>query len=125
MRDVLFWLYLINAVTLIVHEIDSAYWKEWELFRLPGGLAGFLVLHFPLLFPMLYGLVLVDRGVFAGLILSLLLALGGLFAFSVHTYFIRRGREEFNTPVSLFILWSTLVVSLAQLGVTLTILTTS
>jgi hypothetical protein len=125
MRDVLFWLYLINALTLIIHEIDSAYWKEWELFRLPGGVAGFLLLHFPLLFLVLYGLVLVDRDVLAGLILSLLLGLGGLFAFSIHTYFIRRGGQEFKTPVSLFILWSTLLVSLAQLGVTLAMLTNS
>ena len=29
MEDTLFWLYLVNAVILIVHEIDSAYWKEW------------------------------------------------------------------------------------------------
>lgn len=125
MTDLLFWLYLINAVTLIIHEIDSAYWKEWKLFRLPGGVAGFLLLHFPLLIPVLYGLVLVDRGVIAGLILSLLLGLGGLFAFSIHTYFIRRRREEFTTPVSLFILWVTLLISLAQLGVTLVILTRS
>jgi hypothetical protein len=122
MRDVLFWLYLINAVTLTVHEIDSAYWKEWELFRLPGGLAGFLLLHFPLLFLLLYGLVLVDRGAFAGQILSLVLSLGGIIAFSIHTYFIRQGREEFKTSVSQFILWVTLLVSLAQLGVTLIVL---
>ncbi len=57
MPDLLLWLYLTNAVLLINHEIDSAYWKEWELFRLPGGIAGFLLLHFPLLFIVLYGLV--------------------------------------------------------------------
>lgn len=26
------WLYLLNAAALITHEIDSAYWREWELF---------------------------------------------------------------------------------------------
>jgi len=26
----LLWLYLANAVLLITHEIDSAYWKEWD-----------------------------------------------------------------------------------------------
>ena len=36
MTDLLVWLYLTNAVLLINHEIDSAYWKEWELFKLPG-----------------------------------------------------------------------------------------
>lgn len=122
MKGFLFWLYLLNALMLIIHEIDSAYWKEWKLFRLPGGEGGFLLLHFPLLLPLLYGLVLVEQGVLAGLILSLLLSLSGIFAFSIHTYFIRRGREEFRTAVSQFILWSALLLSLAQLSVTLVIL---
>jgi len=122
MKSLLFWLYLLNALTLIIHEIDSAYWMEWKLFRLPGGEGGFLLLHLPLLLPVLYGLVLIDRGAFAGLILSLLLGLGGVFAFSIHTYFIRRGREEFTTVISQFILWSTLLLSLAQLSVTLVML---
>jgi len=30
------WLYLVNTVLLTVHEIDSAYWHEWRLLRLPG-----------------------------------------------------------------------------------------
>jgi hypothetical protein len=125
MKNALFWLYLINTVVLIIHEIDSAYWKEWELFRLPGGLAGFLALHLPLLLPALYGLVLVDRGAVAGLFLSVAVGLAGVFAFSIHTYFIRRGREEFKSPASLVILWTTLLLSLAQLGVALSIFLTS
>lgn len=56
MADALFWLYLSNSVFLINHEIDSAYWKEWELFNLPGGITGFLLIHFPLLICVLYGL---------------------------------------------------------------------
>jgi hypothetical protein len=114
MQDILLWVYLINATLLINHEIDSAYWHEWELFKLPGGIVGFLLVHFPLLLLVLYGLVLVSQGTLAGLIISLILSLSGLFAFSIHTYFIRRGREEFNTPMSLFILRATLVVSLVQ-----------
>jgi hypothetical protein len=27
---ILFWLYLVNAILLINHEIDSAFWKEWD-----------------------------------------------------------------------------------------------
>jgi len=119
MFDFLFWLYLINAVLLIDHEIDSAYWKEWDLFGLPGGIQLFLVLHLPLLAFVLYGLVLVYQQTLAGLIFSLVLSLGGLFAFGIHTYFIRKGRPEFQTPVSLGILWATLVVSLVQGGVTI------
>jgi len=119
MEDTLFWLYLINAVILIVHEIDSAYWNEWEMFRLPGGVTAFLLLHVPLIALFLYGLVLVDRGAPAGYTLSLALGLAGVIAFAIHTSFSRQGRVEFRTPVSQAILWSTLLLSVAQLGVTL------
>lgn len=122
MSNLLFWIYLVNAVMLINHEIDSAYWKEWELFRLPGGIAGFLLLHFPLLAFVLYGLVLVRQESSTGLIFSLVLALGGIFAFSIHTWFIRRGREEFTAAMSRFILAATLVLSIMQAIVTLVIL---
>ena len=122
MSKTLFWIYLINAVLLINHEIDSAYWKEWDLFRLPGGITGFLLLHFPVLFLALYGLVLVFQQTFAGLIFSLVLSLCGVFAFAIHTYFIRRGRSEFDAAISRFILVATFVVSLAQAAVTVYLL---
>ena len=122
MAEVLVWVYLINAVLLINHEIDSAYWKEWDLFGLPGGITGFLIVHFPLLFLILYGLVLVYQRATAGLVLSLVLSLGGLFAFTIHTYFIKRGRDEFKAPISLFILIAALIVSLFQLVITLYLL---
>ena len=122
MAEVLVWVYLINAMLLINHEIDSAYWKEWDLFGLPGGITGFLIVHFPLLFLILYGLVLVYQRATAGLILSLVLSLGGLFAFTIHTYFIKRGRDEFKAPISLFILIAALIVSLFQLVITLYLL---
>jgi hypothetical protein len=123
MTEILSWVYLVNSVLLINHEIDSAYWKEWDLFKLPGDITGFLIVHFPLLFVVLYGLVLVFQRTFAGLIFSLVLSFGGLFAFAIHTYFIRRGRHEFKTPISLFILMATLIVSLAQAAITIYLLT--
>jgi hypothetical protein len=118
MADLLFWLYLVNSVLLINHEIDSAYWKEWELFKLPGGLTGFLLLHFPLLLLILWGLILVSRQTFWGLIFSLVLCFGGIFAFTVHTYFLKKGHDEFNKPISKFILTAILLVSVAQLVTT-------
>ena len=124
MPEVLFWIYLINAVLLINHEIDSAYWKEWDLFRLPGGITVFLLLHFPMMFIVLYGLILVYRQAFLGLIFSLILSLSGMFAFSIHMYFIRKGRDEFKIPISLFILVATLIVSLIQAGITIYIMWT-
>lgn len=122
MHDALFWVYMTNAVLLINHEIDSAYWKEWDLFKLPGGITGFLLLHFPMVFLILYGLVLVFQRTPLGLVFSLVLSFGGVFAFAIHMYFIRKGREEFKAPVSLFILVATFIVSLIQGGMTIHLL---
>jgi ABC-type Fe3+ transport system permease subunit len=112
--DALFWLYLINSILLINHEIDSAYWKEWELFKIPGGITIFLILHFPILFLILYGLILVFTKTFGGLVISLILGGGGIFALLIHTYFIKKGHDEFRKPISIFILVSMGVVSIAQ-----------
>ncbi|MGD0589579.1 MAG: DUF6713 family protein [Bacteroidota bacterium] len=35
---------MLNLTLLIIHEIDSTFWKEWNLFRLPGGIQGVLAL---------------------------------------------------------------------------------
>ena len=118
MKDILFWLYLVNSVLLINHEIESAYWHEWKLFKLPGDITGFLIVHFPLLFLVLYGLVLLYQQTMSGLVISLLLSLSGVFAFTIHLYFIKQGRPEFKLPVSIAILVATLVVSLFQGAIT-------
>jgi hypothetical protein len=122
MSEMLFWIYLTNAILLINHEIDSAYWKEWDLFKLPGGISGFLIIHFPLLFLVLYGLILVHQRSFSGLIISLVLSISGIFAFSIHLFFIKKGRDEFKSPISLFILTATLVVSVVQGCITIALM---
>jgi hypothetical protein len=124
MTEILPWIYMINAVFLINHEIDSAYWKEWDLFGIKGGISIFLVLHFPLLFFVLLGNVLLFQHKFIGLIFSLILSVSGVFAFCIHDYFIRKGNPEFNTPMSRVILWSALLLSVAQAGITIYLMIT-
>jgi len=119
MPEVLLWIYMLNATLIIVHEIDSAYWKEWELFKLPGKINFFLILHVFLVFVILLGIVLLFRSLLWGLILSLVLGIAGIFAFSVHRWFISRGRNEFKTTVSQSILVAILIISLVQLAYTL------
>jgi hypothetical protein len=126
MHQTLLWLYLANATVLIAHEIDSARWKEWDLFwgvlasqrgPLPEwtGASGFVLLHLPLVALVLWGLVGVVQGATAGLVMSGLLGTCGVVAFTVHTVLIRRGHPEFRTVVSRSLLWGTLVLSIAQL----------
>ena len=107
-------LYILNFALLFTHEIDSAFWKEWELFHLPGGIQGFLIANFILLLIALYGFRKLLEEKNSGHIFSLLLAGGGIFAFIIHSYFILTGHGEFTLPVSLGLLFSTLIVSVVQ-----------
>ena len=88
--SLLFWIYLLNSVILIIHEIDSAYWQEWKLFSTDErvDIKGFLIIHFPVLFAILLGIILVDKEMIAGYIISLLVAAGGIFAFFFHFYYL-------------------------------------
>lgn len=122
MQETLFLLYIINSIFLINHEIDSAYWHEWNLFNIKGGITAFLVLHFPLLFFVLYGLIEVHNQTHAGLIFSLILSAIGIFAFTIHMIFIKKGYKEFRTPISIFILICILLISLPQLIITIILL---
>ncbi len=139
MWQVLLWLYIANSVVLINHEIDSAYWKEWHVFRelfKPVlnrlfsfyddyyNLSIFLIIHIPALFLVLYGLILVYEQSLFGIVISILLSLCGIFAFCFHMHCIQKGREEFNLLMSKILLFSTLILSLAQITVSVIILAT-
>lgn len=108
-------LYILNLTLLICHEIESAYWQEWKLFKLPGGITGFVLLHIPLLLLLLWGIVQINEHSKIGIILSLILALAGIFAFAIHTYFIKIGKEGFNLKISITLLYMILIVSIIQL----------
>jgi len=120
-ENLLFWIYLINSVVLLIHEIDSAYWQEWKLINPneKNGINGFLILHIPMIFFILLGLVLVYEYKYTGLIISIILSSGGLFAFFFHFYHLRKGRSESNTILSKGILISALILSVFQLLLTI------
>jgi uncharacterized protein DUF6713 len=115
-------LYLLNFALLLTHQIDSAYWREWELFHMPGGLQLNLLLNFVLLLVGLSGFGLVVQGAGAGQAFALILAAGGVFAFAIHAYFLFRGNASFRLPASVAVLACLLVVSIAQAVVILRVL---
>ena len=114
MSNLLFWLYVTELTLLIIHEMDSTYWKEWDLFHLPCGQPGFLLMHLPLWPLAIYGAVQVWNGTSAGTVYALVVAAAGLIGFGLHTYFLRTGHPEFDAPVSKAILWAMLLTSIAQ-----------
>ena len=68
--------YILNATLILAHEIDSAYWKEWELFHIPG-IECFVLLHVAMIALILAGLVELVQGKPLGRIVALLLGFGG------------------------------------------------
>ena len=119
MKDILFWIYFFNIILLIIHEIDSGYWKEWVLFKLPGGVNVFLLLHLPMLFVFLYGLIQIYIFNYLGMIFSFVIVISGIGCFYIHNYYLKRGYKEFNTLISLSLIYSILFTSIIQLIVTI------
>jgi hypothetical protein len=107
-------LYLLNSVLLFIHEEDSAYWREWELFGLPGGIQSFLAIDIILIVIGLIGFRYVILKRRAGMWFALFQAACGLLAFVLHESFIWNGHPEFTLPMSQAVLILTLVVSIAQ-----------
>lgn len=107
-------LFLVNATVLLTHQIDAAYWHEWRLFSLPGGIGLFLILNLPIVFAVLYGAYALGAERKSGTSLSWVLVAGGLFAVGFHLFHILRGDEAFNVFVSLGLLFLTFVFSLIQ-----------
>ncbi len=116
--------YMVNFSLLTAHEIDSAFWREWDLFGVPGGIQFFVLLHIPLLLLLMAGfqrLLAVRR---SGYWISLLMAASGIGAFVVHGSFWLRGRSDFRLPASVLVLSALFAVSVVQLVATVKLLRT-
>lgn len=107
-------LYTANATILLLHQVDAAYWQEWKLFRLPGGVQLFVALNLPVVYGVLRGARAVSVGARSAPGWSSALAAAGLFAVVFHTAHLSRGDEAFRTPVSIGLLAVTGVLSAAQ-----------
>jgi hypothetical protein len=92
-------LYVINATLLILHEIESAYEKEWEILKLPGKITGFLLLHVPIIILIFYGLIEIEKLSTIGLVFGIITGIGGIIPFIVHKIIVRRN-EHFNLIIS-------------------------
>lgn len=105
--------YLANATVLLAHQIDAAYWQEWTLFALPGGVQVFVLLNVPIVLAVLLGLERLQSA--TGRRLSCALGASGVFAAVFHSAHLVAGDEGFRTPVSLVLLAVTAVLSPVQL----------
>ncbi|WP_242392823.1 DUF6713 family protein [Anaeromyxobacter oryzisoli] len=96
--------FLATAALLATHEVDSGYWREWDLFRIPGGVGLFLLLHVGIFLLLFWGYGQVHTGTRAGTWMSFVVAGGALFAGAAHGAFLLLGRSEFRSPISMGVL---------------------
>lgn len=96
--------YFWTMLCLILHQIDAAYWKEWEMFHVPGGVQGFLVFNLAAIAVVLAGyrhvLLGTERAPFyAGVCAAL-----GVGTCLIHAGFALAGQEQFHLPLSIAII---------------------
>ncbi len=109
--------FLLNAVLLILHEMDAVLWREWRIFGVKDdafGRVAFLLVHVPIFALIL--LALVHFTTRSGRAIASLMA-----AFLIVHFFLHWSafsRRLFNEPVSAGIIAAMLAVSLVQLGAT-------
>lgn len=110
---------VLNLALLIAHQIDAAWWQEWELFHLPGGIQLFNILNIVIFVPVLYGFGQVVRREHSGFLWSLVIAGLCALVLPIHTGFALAGHDQFHLPVSIFLIVATFVGALVQLRLTL------
>ena len=110
---------LLNLSFLITHQVDAAFWHEWDMFGIPGGIQFFDLFNlaaFTLLLAC-YAAVITRRrsGYWASIVI---LATSGV-VLPIHAGFALAGFREFHLPVSVLAIAGTFVFSAWQLLLTL------
>lgn len=104
-------LYILNATLLLLHEIESAYEKEWEILRLPGKITGFLILHVPIIILIFYGLIEIEKNSTIGLVFGIVTGTCGIIPFVVHKIIVRKA-EHFNLIISNIIIYANILTGI-------------
>lgn len=103
--------YILNATILLLHEIESAYEKEWDILKLPGKITGFLLMHIPILFLLFWGLIEIYEQTTTGMVIGIIAGFGGLIPFIVHKLLVRRA-GHFDRPISNIIIFLNIITGI-------------
>jgi hypothetical protein len=112
-------MYIVTITLLVSHQIDAAYWKEWEMFRHPGGIQFFDIFNLALIPILLIGLRAVILQQRSGYKHSLFVSFLGILTFIIHSGFYLFGFQQFNLPVSAAIIIGCGAAGIAQFYFTL------
>jgi hypothetical protein len=96
--------YMVNAMLLLLHEIESAYEREWEILKLPGKITGFLILHVPIILLIFFGLIEIEKQSSIGRIIGFVFGISGIIPFIVHKIVVKK-EFHFNRMISDMIIY--------------------
>jgi hypothetical protein len=106
--------YILNTTLLLLHEIESAYEKEWEILKIPGKITVFLLLHIPIILIIFYGLLEIEKQSAQGLRLGIIMGIAGVIPFLVHKIFVRR-KDRFNLLISNILIYTNIVTGIGTI----------
>ena len=110
--NILTLIYIINAALLLLHEIESAYVKEWEILKLPGKITVFLLLHIPIILVLFWGALEIEKQTTTGNVIALIAGIGGLLPFFVHKLLVKK-KGYFESILSNSIIFLNVIAGIA------------
>jgi len=104
--------YLTTMSLLIIHQIDAAFWHEWEMFLLPGGIQGYLLFNVIVIPVVLLGYKSVVQSDSMAPRYAYFCAVLGTATFVIHSGFFLFDYEKFTLPLSLIVILMCLISSI-------------
>ncbi len=96
--------YLATLLALILHQIDAAFWQEWAMFHVPGGIQGFLLFNLFAVGLVLWGYRQTLLGTSTARGYALVCGVLSIGTALIHLAFALLGRNEFDLPLSIAVL---------------------
>lgn len=106
-------LYSATALSLVIHQVDAAFWHEWEMFAVPGGIQGFLVFNAVAIGAILHGYRSVLLNTRHAKAWALCCGGLGIVTFLVHAGFALWDHKNFSLPLSVITIVACLVFGAA------------
>ncbi len=110
---------VLNLALLITHQVDAAYWHEWEMFSIPGGIQFFNIFNLVLFVLLGACFVAVVERRASGFLGSIVIATTSALVLPIHAGFALAGFTQFHLPVSIVVIMATFVASVVQVLITL------
>ena len=109
---------ILNLALVLAHQVDAAFWREWEMFGLPGGIQLFNALNVVIFLVVLSCFVTVIQRRSNGFRCSLIIALLCASVLPIHAAFALSGFTQFHLPFSVFLIGATFATSIVQVALT-------